>query len=314
MFEKLPVWFRRNAYGRFTVRLVVAFAAAGVSILLSFLPYDTILQAIWVVISSMVMGLVVLRQRLNETDERRYTRLVQTRFNYLINNDPEALNTVFADNLRGRVAEWLDQETSLGFKQLRNFDAMDSLAKNGDLPGQLLLRVGLKVGEWLGKDEGDADSASLENRVTQFVDDHKELLGEELNPGVFYRRICLGDHLPTGLHLFYPHSRLLLSVKFYDGDKNRHSLSLSGKAQLFESNARWESFKHAVHEAFPEFQPVNGGSGPQKASIPFFVGPIHETAPNEEDVKRRFLQLSGVLGDQTQEAVSSDDSEEQSPE
>lgn len=296
MIDELRDWFRRNAYGRLTVRIGLAVSAAGVSIVLSFLPYDTILQAFWVVVSSLVMGFVVLRQRLNETDERRYNRLVNARFNYLINNDPEALNTVFADNLRSRVFQWLHTETGVDFKQFPNADALDSLAKNGDLPGQLILRLGLNVGSWIGAAKGNDHSTELKKRLGEFVEEHESLLGDAIDEGIYFRRIRLREALPTGIHLFHRSSKLLFAVKYYDEEMHRHSISLSAKAVHFEGqDAEWERFKEQVFECFPEFQPVSGGSGPQKARIPFFVGPINQDAPDEDDLRDRLKRLATAV-------------------
>jgi|GEM_PF-4434050 len=110
MLSRIKAWFRRNAYGVSTLRVIVALGSAAISVGLSVLPYDTALQAIWVVISSLFMASLVLRQRLNESDDHRYRRLFNNRFSYLQANDPEALVTIFAENIRPGVLDWFQAE------------------------------------------------------------------------------------------------------------------------------------------------------------------------------------------------------------
>lgn len=285
MITAIRNWFRRNAYGIFLQRVLIALGLAGVSILLSYLPYDTLLQAIWVIISSSFMAWIVLRRRLNETDDARYRRLFHSRFTFLENNDPEALTTIFAENLRPRVYEWIHNEIGVDVEKAGKIDALDSLAKNGDAPGQLLLRAGIRFGEWKASIKGADDQLKeLEKALNEFVLNNRELLGTEIEPGLFLRHLRPGDARPVGVHMFHPDSQALLTIEHYKSDKPRHSLALSFKSHLFEDfdQSQWETFRQSVHEHFPCFLPAEGGSGPQKKSIPFFVSAVieHEVAPD----------------------------------
>ena len=122
--DALKNWFNRNAYGKFSLRLLIAVGSAAVAIALSFLPYDTWFQAVWVIISSLFMGFIALRQRLNESDDDRYKRLFVSRFKFFQEKDPEALNTVFAENVRPRVMDWFYEEYGVDLKSLSKSDAL----------------------------------------------------------------------------------------------------------------------------------------------------------------------------------------------
>ena len=124
-------WFRRNVYGQYVARVLLAIGSAAVTIALSYLPYDTILQAIWMIVASMFMGFFVLQQRLNETDDIRYRPLFRTRFAHLDKADPEALTTIFADNIRRPVLDWFADEYDIRISDAKNIDAIDSLARPG---------------------------------------------------------------------------------------------------------------------------------------------------------------------------------------
>jgi len=286
MLRFLPVWFRRNAYGVFTLRVLVALGLASVSILLSFLPYDTILQAIWVIVSSLFMASLVLRERLNESDDARYRRLFHNRFSFLKENDPEALTTIFAENIRPRVLNWFHAEFDVPIHEAEAIDALDSLARNGDDPGQLIFRTGIELGQWLAKTEDEEDKvANLTKRLQTFVSDNVDLLGEEVAPGVFLRHIRQGERRPVGVHMFHDASKLLLTIEYYGKLEKRTALALSAKSSLFANDSNgWETFQQQVHEEFKCFQPAHGGSGPQKPTIPYFVGAIDESpvASNEQ--------------------------------
>ena len=299
MFTQTRNWFRRNAYGIFALRALVALGSAIVSVGLSFLPYDTILQAVWVIISSLFMASLVLRERLNENDDARYRRLFRSRFGYLQANDPEALTTVFAENLRPRVMSWFQAEYGVATGQVKTIDALDSLARNGDTPGQLIFRTGVELGKWIQQAEPTtAVEEQLEDRLQTFVTENESLLGENAGDGLFLRHIRTGEQRPVGIHMYHPNSRLLLTVEYYDKDQQKNALALSARSFLFENTDEsvWEKFKEAVHKQFPEFQPANGGSGPQKREIPFFVGHISDTAAESDELlKKKLIELSAHL-------------------
>jgi hypothetical protein len=299
MYRTLKEWFQRDAYGRFSLRVLVALGSAAVAVALSYLPYDTALQAIWVVVSSMFMGFLVLRQRLNESDQDRYRRLFSTRFTYLQNNDPEALTTIFAENIRPPVLEWFQSEYDVPIAEAQTVDAIGSLARSGDKPGQLIFRTGVELGRWLSEcsDQGDR-LAQLEDRLQQFVMKNEHLLGREIASGIFVRHIRRGEQRPAGVHMFHPRSRLLLAIEYYDSDSSRHAIALSARSNLFAGDdaVDWESFRQKVHSEFPQFQAAKGGSGPQNARIPYFVGPIVDTAvESDDDLKDRLLKIAALL-------------------
>ena len=295
MFRTLSAWFRRNAYGVFTRRVLIAIGLAAVSVLLSFLPYDTILQAIWVIVSTLFMASLVLRERLNESDDARYRRLFESRFLFLKENDPEALTTVFAENIRPRVLTWFHDEFKIPIHEVDRIDALDSLARNGDDPGQLIFRTGIELGKWLNQSEPEDDKVkNLSNRLEAFVQQNTALLGEEVAPGAFLRHIRHGEARPVGVHMFHEASRLLLTIEHYGKSEDRTSLALSAKASLFANDANlWTEFHRRVHEEFKCFQPAHGGSGPQKPTIPFFVGAIEESLVFSND--QLTAKLVGLL-------------------
>lgn len=299
MLRSLINWFRRNAYGTFTLRALVAVGSAIVSVALSFLPYDTALQAIWVIVSTLFMASLVLRQRLNETDDVRYRRLFHNRFTFLQHNDPEALTTVFAENIRPRVLDWFHSEYGIAVGEAKMIDALDSLARNGDSPGQLIFRTGVELGQWLESSRDDESKvANLENRLQKFIVDNNELMGGQVAHGIFLRHIRPGEQRPVGVHMFHPVSRLLLTVEYYDPEQQRHSLALSAKADLFRSldDSVWLAFRDQVHREFPCFRPANGGSGPQKKAVPYFVGSIVDDPPqSDEQLSRKLLSAAEAL-------------------
>ncbi len=313
MSRFIPSWFRRNAYGVFTGRLLVAMASACVSLMLSTLPHDAILQAIWVVVSTMFMGWLVLRERLNEDDDARYRRLFQSRFDFLKKNDPEALTTVFAENLRPRVYEWFRTEYDVDLKQAHSIDALDSLARSGDLPGQLIFRTGVELGEWREKSRNESDKlVALEGRLQQFVKSKESLLGEAIADGVYIRHIRRGEQRPAGVHMFHPASRLLLTIEYYD-QQQRHAIALSTRTWLFtDGEPQFETFKKEVFKVFPEFQPANGGSGPQRLNVPFFVSPVNDKPLAADDaLAEKLRQLLPVLPEVPKPEPDNDTSDSQ---
>lgn len=299
MIRQLRNWFRRNAYGVFTLRILVAAGSALISIGLSYLPHDTLLQAIWVFCSSLFMGWLVLRGRLNESDDTRYRRLFNTRFTWLQNNDPEALTTIFAENIRPRVLQWYESEYRVNVSRAEKIDALDSLARSGDSPGQLIFRTGVQLGQWLRDvPSGDGDVAALETRLSEFVLENEALLGNAVGEGLYLRHITRGSRRPIGVHMFHPRSRLLLTVEYYDQEKDRHAVALSVRSHLFEnaSEADWEKFRAGVLERFPQFRPSHGGSGPQRQQIPFFIGYIEQTPAEADDaLAAKLNELADLL-------------------
>ncbi|MCR9202041.1 MAG: hypothetical protein NXI04_25645 [Planctomycetaceae bacterium] len=299
MIRHLRNWFQRNAYGVFTLRVLIAGGSALISVGLSYLPYDTLLQAIWVFCSSLFMGWLVLRGRLNESDDARYRRLFNTRFTWLQQNDPEALTTIFAENIRPRVLQWFESEHRINVARAEKIDALDSLARSGDSPGQLIFRTGVQLGQWLADVQpGNGGVAALEARLSEFVLDNEELLGNEVGEGLYLRHITRGSRRPIGVHMFHATSRLLLTVEYYDQEKDRHALALSVRSHLFEhaSETDWESFKAGVLEQFPQFRPSQGGSGPQRQQIPFFIGYIDKSRAETDDaLAAKLNELAALL-------------------
>ncbi|MEZ6129069.1 MAG: hypothetical protein R3C59_10320 [Planctomycetaceae bacterium] len=299
MFSRIRVWFRQNAYGSFFSRVLWALGAAAVSVGLSFLPYDTALQAIWVVISSLFLAAFALRQRLNESDDVRYRRLFKSRFAWFQVNDPEALVTIFSENIRPPVLDWFETEYGIPVREAKTFDALDSLARSGDRPGQLIFRTGVELGKWIQEMQDEPEKiACMESRLQQFVRDNEGLLGQQIAPGTFLRIVRRGERRPTGVHLFHPDSRLLLTLEFYDENEKRHAPALSAKAQLFANSTEdeWKGFVKQVHREFPSFQPAKGGSGPQKQTIPFFIGSVDDApALPEDELKARLLRIAALL-------------------
>ena len=298
MFQSIRGWFRRNAFGQFMLRLLVAIGSAIVTIALSFLPYETLLQAVWVVASSMFMGYLALHQRLNESDESRYERLFTSRFAFLRANDPEALNTLFADNLRPRVFEWFSDEFSVNVGDIETIDALDSLSRNGDAPGRLIFRAGIHFGQWLVEAPYKHDvQPHFEHKIKEFIASQVDLLGDEVADGVFLRHVRIGEQVPTGIHMFHPKSRLLLSIKYYEGSPKKYSISLSARTHCFrEDDGAWDKFKEAVLELFEDFRPMRGGSGPQRLSVPFFVSSVmDQPVPNEDGLVEKLQQLEKMI-------------------
>ena len=289
----IPAWFRTNAYGQFTYRVLLAIGSALVTVGLSYLPYDTILQAIWVVISTLFIATFALRQRLNETDEVRYRRLSSGRFEYLQKHNPEALNTVFAQNIRPAVFDWFESEYYVPIKSAKKVDALDSFARSGDLPGQLIFRIGVELGQWLNKNEGDPQKrlAMFEEGIESFINSNESLLGDEVAEGIYLRHVRKGEMRPVGIHMFHPKSRCLFTIEDFDYTPivKRVALSLKSETVSGLSDEEWNGLKKFVHDTFPYFRPANEGSGPQKQRIPFFVSSAFDDWANEKH------QVSGKL-------------------
>jgi len=304
-------WMRQTAYGQFFYRVLLAVMSAAITIGLSFLPHDTLLQAIWVILSSLYIGYVAMHQRLNESDEVRYRRLFRSRFSYLERTDPDALTTIFAENIRPPVLKWFEDEHEIPVAKAKKIDALDSLAKSGDQHGQLIFRTGVKLGQWTqrSKEQNQPALEFIESELEAFIAARTELLGTEVGEGIFLREVNLGEHRPTGIHLFHPKSRCLFTVESYDAEKKRRSVSLSFKASLFESatDEDWIAFKQKVHDAFPYFQPAKGGSGPQSRQIPFFVSATldnWETLRDEVPGKLKLLMKPFQVKDASAESKS----------
>ena len=263
--------------------MLVALGAAGVTVALSFLPYETVLQAAWVLIASFFIGYRKFSQRLNETDEARYRRLYTTRFAHFERTNPEALNTVFADNLRTSIFQWFESEHGLALGNVPKIDALDSLSRSGDVPGQLIFRAGVHLGQMLPQARAEAEPLKyIDQRVEAFSNENEKLLGEQVGPGMYLRRVRQGEQRPTGIHIFHPASRCLFTIE--SGLTEKRSLAMSFKSALFEgwSEEQWHSFKQAVHDVFPYFRPSAGGSGPQKMTIPYFISAWMEVSKEEE--------------------------------
>lgn len=110
--------------------------------------------------------------------------------------------------------------------------------------------------------------------------------------------------------MFHPESRLLLTMEHYDEIQKRNAPALSARSHLFAGcdDSVWQTFVREVYLEFPCFLPANGGSGPQKPSIPFFVGSIDEAPMQPDDVlKAKLLKLAKYLP-KLQEAAPPDDS------
>lgn len=311
-------WFLQNAYGQYAARVFIAIGSAVVTMLLSLLPHDTLLQAIWMVIASLFMGFFVLRQRLNETDDVRYRRLFRSRFAYLERADPEALTTVFAENIRPRVLDWFASEYDIPIRDAKNIDALDSLARSGDKPAQLIFRTGAELGQWLGESENHERTVSgLEKRIDRFVENNLSLLGDELAEGIYLRHIRNGEKRPVGIHLFSPRSRCLFTIEEYEGATTKYAMALSLKSHLFEESTdeQWDAFKQRVQREFPFFNPARGGSGPRKKSVPLFVSPITDgLPPNRETVKAGLLKLMESIEPTTPESDQSEAAADTKPE
>lgn len=300
MLKSVWNWTRQTAYGQFAYRVILASASAAITIVLSYLPYDTLLQAVWVILSSLYIGYVAMHQRLNETDEVRYRRLFRSRFAYLEKADPDALTTIFAENIRLPVLKWFETEHGVALEKAKKVDALDSLAKSGDQPGQLIFRTGIQLGQWLERSTGQSQPALdfIESELDTFVAERTDLLGTEIGGGIYLREVEPGDQRPTGIHLFHPKSRCLFTVESYDAEKKKQSVSLSLKSSLFQSatDEEWKVFRQKVHDLFPDFQPSKGGSGPQRQETPFFVSLARDDwDTKKEKVAEKLIELMQSL-------------------
>lgn len=297
MRGKLSDWFRRNAYGQFTRTFLLALGSAAVSVGLSFLPHDAVLQAIWVLLASLYIGFRNFNQRLNESDEIRYRRIYQGRFAHLEKTNPEALNTIFADNLRPPVLDWFATDHGLELKKVPRIDALDSLSRSGDVPGQLIFRTGVQLGQWLGEARRQPDPLQyLDQQMGTFVDANESLLGQQLQPGLYLRYIRPGEPRPVGVHLFHPASRGLFTIE--SGVGSKRGVALSFKSTVFDgwSEDQWNQFKQGLYREFPWFKPAKGGSGPQKRSVPLFVASWMELSKQEErTIPERLQRVMALL-------------------
>ena len=106
--------------------------------------------------------------------------------------------------------------------------------------------------------------------------DHRFLLGEELSQGLFYRVLQKGEARPIGIHICDPESLCLFCVEEKEEDEiGQYSVSISLKQSVTQdfSDESWMFLKESLLERFPFFKRINGGSGPQKATVPFFIQP-----------------------------------------
>ncbi len=286
-------WFRKNPYGQYSYRVLLAAGSAAVTVGLSFLPFETVLQAIWVMFSSLLIGYLLLRGRLNETDDARYRRLFRGRFEHLAKTNPEALTTIFSDNVGRPVMRWFEDEYDVPISQAKAVDALDSLSRTGDQPGQLIFRVGVELGKWLKECEGKGEDVTtlefVEAEIATFIQRNEHLLGEEIADGIYFRHVKRGSRRPIGIHMFHPKSKCLFTVEDQDFRGERHSVALSAKTGVFTSDKDWELFKEYVYREFPYFQPGRGGSGPQKRGVPLFVVSGFDTWTEEKEVIREKL-------------------------
>lgn len=291
-------WMRRSVLGQYFNRVLLAIGSAVVAIALSFVPYDAILQAIWVVISSMAMGLLFVRERLNENDQSRYKRLFKSRFEYLQKADPESLTTIFAENIRQPVLDWFREEREIDLSKVSNFDALDSLARCADKPGQLIFRVGIQLGSWLEAVEDSDATELLTQRIDEFIRSNQQLLGSRIEKGIFYRELKPGDQRPVGIHMFSDESFCLFTSEHFEEESERYSIALSLKRNLFSeySEDQWAEFVAHVHDQFPEFRPINGGSGPQKPNVPLFIANCgSEWKVAQAEIEAKLLKIAGPL-------------------
>ena len=207
--------------------------AVTVAYVLSYLPFSNILQAIWILSSSIYLSTRGFKSRMNEDDELRHKRLQEERFAFWQKKDPETLKTLFSHNLTTQVLEWIDEELEVPISDLDEIHALDSLSRIQEKPGRLILKTGFLLGAWNTQwhhkqldETNHQDTAEDSNELTDrkrsyfkeclqtWIQEHRFLLGEEITSGTY---LChLGkDQLqrPIGVHLLTPESKILLSLE-----------------------------------------------------------------------------------------------------
>jgi hypothetical protein len=207
--------------------------AVTVAYALSYLPFSDVLQAIWILLSSIYLSTRRLKSRLNEGDELRHKRLQEERFAFWQKKDPETLKTLFSQNLTTQVLTWIDEELDIQVSDLDEIHALDSLSHIQETPGRLILRAGFLLGAWNTQwhthqlneltDQDPTERSDefinqkrsyIQECLQAWIQEHRFLLGEEITEGTYLCHIGK-DQLqrPIGIHLLTPESKILLSLE-----------------------------------------------------------------------------------------------------
>ena len=267
-------------YRRLYKSLLFGFVVAVATVSLGALPEDDLIQGIWVFLSTSIAALVAFRQRLKEDDEQRYARLAKSYFKYWIKKDPKAIEGLFASNVPYSVVRWLQKEAGCDLSKCDCMHSVDSWARFGDEPGELIFRAGLNFGKMLGETKVSSQEAEkiISQKLKSFTEDSLSLLGEEIHPNVFYKEIKEDDCYPAGIHMSNSKSECLaVLIREKRGEKQLETfnkISFGLKREYLESisDDEWEMIKRdIIYPTFPFFKPVNGGSGPQKKLVPLFL-------------------------------------------
>lgn len=267
-------------YKRFYTSIFFGFVIAIATVCLGYFENDDLYQGIWVFLSSTITAIVIFKRRIKENDEERYARLAKSYFQHWIKKDPQIVEGLFASNVPYSVVRWFEKETACNLLACDDSHSVDSWAKLGDEPGELIFRAGLNLGKIIGDDEASKKNIELKisNELKTFTNESLHILGEEIAPGVFFKKLEKGDSHPAGIHISQKKSKCLaMVVQEKRGEKDSdvfNKVSFGLKKEYLEklSDIEWENVKESIiYDIFPFFKPVLGGSGPQKKDVPLFL-------------------------------------------
>lgn len=287
-------------YRLYARSLVVGLFVALGTYALGWLPHGDLLQAIWVLISATVTATLVLRRRLREDDDTRYTRVASKHFRHWIRVAPDLVQGLFAANVPRSVLEFFEKETGCRLSECDDHHVVDSWARKDDPPGALVFRAGLELGRMVeaARAEGTELGEFLSSRFRTIVTDGRELLGHEVAPGVFVRQIASGEFRPAGVHICHPESRVLGVVERFEYGSNAVttvSVGLKREDYAHLSPEGWNELRETLFGFFPYLRPSAGGSGPQKQRVPLFLAEQPLTDETVAEFERTLARAHATL-------------------
>ncbi|WP_372370252.1 hypothetical protein [Candidatus Uabimicrobium sp. HlEnr_7] len=300
-------------YKRFYREITAGFFIAIATIGLGYLPGDDFLQGIWVFLSTSTAAWIALRTRVRENDEERYSRLAKSYFRHWIKEDPQKVEGLFAANVPYSVIDWFQKEANCNLLKCNSPHVVDSWSKVGDEPGELIFRSGLRLGKMLreSKENNCKTQEFLSKKFSEFAQNGKELLGEEIAPHVFYKKLKKGDYRPVGIHISNSHSECLIVSEKQERQNGESTItinriSLGFKQEQLEAlnEEEWEyAKKHIIFQHFPYFKPAQGGSGPQKKVVPLFLTEKNLDEKQLSQFPQLAVQVYNQLKEYTQKII-----------
>lgn len=252
--------------------MLVVFFIFCFSVAINFIPGLDLVKSL---LLALILSVLYLRQaqgRTREEDGDRYLRLCGERYPIRLTEDTYLMsNLLVGGDLPWAWVLWTEKYFGLKLKEAtgKYLHLLDSFCSFGDKMGEAIVRASYVIATMVQK-------GNLEARLGVWCENHRAALGEEFRKGCFWKKLEVGDVLPYGIFQCSPTANFLATiytVKFAEtklswlGTQKTAVKEVKSARICFRNDGEWEKNAALVFEIYPELDPKNLGSGPNKYGV-----------------------------------------------